>query len=405
MIKKIIIALIVIILIFLVILGGRYFSGSGISGSNSVSTSPGIYPDRIVLGSSSALSGFASFLGTEYQRGADTYFKKVNATGGVNGRRIEVISYDDAYDPAKTIANTQKLIKEDKVFALFNYVGTPTTVKVMPIVSEERIPLVGLFTGANAFRDPINPYIFNIRASYYQEVGEFVRGMVEELDIKDIAVFYQYDAFGLDGLKGAQIALAKYNLKPVAEESYVRGTLDVEAGLAKIKASKAHAVVMIGTYSPMAKFIKLAKGGGYEPLFQNVSFVGSEAFAKELGAVGNGVVVTEVVPPPYERNLLTGVDEYTKLIKQYYPDGAPSFGSLEGYINAAVMVEALKRAGKDLTRDKLVTSLESIENLGLGLASPVSFSSTNHQAMSHVYPTYIKDGKFVLFSDWKDLNK
>lgn len=362
----------------------------------------GISPDKIKIGSSSALTGHASFLGSEYIRGAEAYLKEINEQGGINGRKIELINYDDQYDPEKTIINTQKLINDEKVFILFNFVGTPTGVKAIPLVNEGKIPLVGLFTGAEAFRHPFQKYIFNIRASYYEEVGAFIQGIVEDLGIKKVAVFFQYDAYGIDGLTGAQIALAKYDLKPVAEASFQRGTLDVEEALKTIKDSEAEAVVMIGTYSPMAKFIKLARGEGYNPIFQNVSFVGSEALAQELGSDGNGVVVTEVVPPPYEKNLLIGVDDYTTLLKKYFPENEPTFGGLEGFANARILAEGLQRAGQEIDRDKFISAMESIKNFDLGLASPVSFSDTEHQGMRRVYVTYIKDGKFILFSDWQE---
>ncbi len=364
-----------------------------------------VAPDKILIGSSAALTGHAGFLGSEYIKGAQAYLNEINSRGGINGRRIVLISYDDQYDPPTAVINTQKLIKEDKVFALFNYVGTPTGVKVIPLVDESSVPLLGLFTGADAFRHPVDRYIFNLRASYFEEVGAFIKGAVEELGFTRIAVLYQYDAYGFDGLKGAEIALANYGLKPVATASYERGTLDVEPALATIKDSGAEAVVMIGTYSPMAKFIKLARAEGFDPVFQNVSFVGSEALASELGKDGEGVIVTEVVPPPYEKNLLIGVDEYTTLLKKYYPESHTSFGALEGFMNAKILVEGLKRAGADLSREKFIAALESIDNYDLGIASPVSFSRINHQGMNRVYLTYIKDGKFVLFSDWSEIKK
>jgi len=360
----------------------------------------GIFPDKIILGSSAALTGHSGFLGSEYIRGARAYFNEINDRGGIYGRKIELISYDDQYDPPKTVVNTQQLINEAKVFALFDFVGTPTTVKIIPIVQKERIPLVGMFTGANAFRNPVNEFIYNIRASYYEETDAFVRGAVGALKFSRIAVLYQNDAYGLDGLRGAELALRKFDLRPVATANYERGTLDIEEALKTIKDSGAEAVVMIGTYSPMAKFIKSAKAEGFRPLFQNVSFVGSEAFAKELGAEGDGVIVTQVVPPPDENSALPGVQEYINLSKKYFPDSAPSFGSLEGFINAKVMVEALKLTGVVPDRLKFVKALESIDNFDSGLGEVISFVNNKHQGLDNVFLTYIKDGKFVLFSDW-----
>lgn len=371
-------------------------------------SSRGVTRDQILIGSVSALGGHASFLGSEYLRGAQTYLDKINEEGGIHGRKIEIIAYDDQYDPAKTVFYTQKLINEDKVFALFNYVGTPTGVKVIPIVKEARIPLLGLFTGADAFRHPVQDYIFNVRASYFQEVGTFIKGVVEELGINKVAVFYQFDAYGLDGLKGAELALAEYGLKPVVSANYQRGTLNVEEALKVIRNSRAEAVVMIGTYSPMAKFISLARAEGFNPIFQNVSFVGSEALAKELGKNGDGVVVTEVVPPPLKDSSLSGAKEYISLLNKYFPGAEPSFGGLEGFLNAVVLVNALERAGADLSREKFIAALEEMKDFPTGLDSNVNFSKNSHQGMDKVYLTYIKDGRFNLFEDFnrvKDINR
>jgi ABC-type branched-subunit amino acid transport system substrate-binding protein len=399
--KKITYVIIVAVIAVYIFFFGRYLLNLIHEQANK-STSQGTAKESILLGSSAALTGHASFLGLEYVKGAQLYFNEINEKGGINGRKIVLISYDDQYDPAQTVINTGKFIEQDKVFALFNYVGTPTTVKVLPTIETTKIPIVGMFTGANALRDPVKRYVFNIRASYYQEEKAFIKGIVEELKMDRVAVMYQDDAYGWDGLEGANLALKDYGLKPVAIASYERGTLNVEDGLKTIQAANPQAVMMVGTYSPMAKLIKLAKASGFKPLFQSVSFVGPEMLSQELGSDGNGVIVTQVVPPPYEKNLLIGVDEYTTLLKKYYPDSRPTFGSLEGFINAKIVVEAFDRVGENLDREKFIEALESIKNYSLGIASPVNFSPTNHQGMQRIYLTYIKNNKFILFSDWQE---
>ncbi len=258
----------------------------------------GVTETEILLGSSLALQGHASYLGTQTLRGFTSYIEHINERGGIHGRTIRVIAYDDSYDPPKCVANTQRLIVEDQVFALFSYVGTPTTVKILPLVEDARIPLLGMFTGANALREPRNRYVINVRASYYQETGAAISRLVEDLMIRKIAVFYQYDAFGFDGLTGMELALKKYDMAPVARGSYIRGTLDVEEGLGKIAASKAEVVVMIGTYEPCAKFIRLAHEQGFNPVFYTVSFVGAEELARRLKTFTDiTVVMSQVVPP------------------------------------------------------------------------------------------------------------
>jgi branched-chain amino acid transport system substrate-binding protein len=367
---------------------------------------PGVSDDEIKIGSSLALGGHAGYLGTQTLHGALSYFNYVNEQGGILGRKIKVIAYDDGYDPPKCITNTQKLIVEDKVFSLFCYVGTPTTVKVIPIVEEAGIPLVGMFTGANALREPLHRYLINVRASYYQETAAAVKHIVKDLNIKKVAVFYQYDTYGFDGLKGTELALRLVGLAPVARGSYIRGTLNVEEGLNRILHSGAEAVVMIGTYDPCAKFIKLSRAKGFNPIFYNVSFVGADELARKLGKDGEGVIVTQVVPPPElleTRDLLWGVKEYSDFLKRYYPEDEPNFVGLEGYINARVLVEGLRRAGKNLNRTRFIDAIESINNYDLGIANTLSFSPSDHQGLEKVYFTRIQDGKFVLISDWQKI--
>lgn len=374
--------------------------GCGSNNENQTSTtqSLGITDDEILVGSSLALGGHAGYLGTQTLHGALAYIKQVNAQGGIHGRMIQVIAYDDGYDPPRCVTNTQKLIIQDKVFTLFCYVGTPTTVKILPLVEEARIPVVGMFTGANALRDPLNRYLINVRASYYQETGAAVKHLVEAMKLKKIAVFYQYDAYGFDGLKGTEIALRPYGLVPVATGTYIRGTLEVEEGLRKIMAAQAEAVVMIGTYEPCAKFIRLAKERQFSPVFYNVSFVGADELARLLGQIDEKIIVTQVVPPPEASDSnkeLWGAREYVKLLKQYYPSDRPNFVSLEGYINAKVLVEGLERAGRELNREKFINAIESIQKLDLGIVNLLSFSPRDHQGLERVYFTHLQGGKFV----------
>ncbi len=367
---------------------------------------PGVTDRRILIGSSLALGGHAGYLGTQTLHGALSYLNFVNEQGGVHGRTIDVIALDDGYDPPRCVANTQKLIVDDGVFALFCYVGTPTTVKIIPLVDQAHIPLVGMFTGANALREPLNRYIVNVRASYYQETGAAVKHLVEDLGIRKVAVFYQYDAYGFDGLKGTELALKKYGLAPVARGSYIRGTLDVEEGMDRILPSGAEAVIMIGTYDPCAKFIKLCRSARFSPLFYNVSFVGADELARRLDEDGEGVIVSQVVPSPEllpTGTLPWGAQEYTRLLAEYFPQDRPNFVGLEGYVNARVLVEGLKRAGRDLTREGFLDALESIHDYDPGIANTLSFSPTDHQGLDQVYFTRIENGRFVPITDWKSV--
>jgi ABC-type branched-subunit amino acid transport system substrate-binding protein len=367
-------------------------------------TTSGVTDHEILLGSSLALKGHAGYLGTQTLRGFMSYIEHVNQKGGIHGRLIKVIAYDDSYDPPICLANTQRLIVEDQVFALFSYVGTPTTLKIIPLVEEAKIPLLGMFTGANALREPLSRYIINVRASYYQETKAAVRHLVQDLNVKKIAVFYQYDSFGFDGLTGMELALKELGLAPVARGSYVRGTLDVEEGVNKIMASRAEAVVMIGTYEPCAKFIKLSNQKGFNPVFYTVSFVGAEELARRLDSnPGRIVIMSQVVPPPEgpeASTLLGSAVEYVELLKKHFPQDKPNFVGLEGYINARVLVEGLRRAGRELTREGFIQAIESIEHYPLAEGMTLSFSSHDHQGLDSVFFTQLDNGLFVLIKDW-----
>jgi len=361
-----------------------------------VASSPGVSQDEILIGSSLALGGHASFLGTQYLHGAMCLIQKINNEGGIHNRKIRVITYDDEYDPPRCVANTNRLIHRDKVFCLFCYVGTPTTLKIIDIVEENKIPLLGVFSGADKLRFSFRHYIFNIRSSYYQETNAVVRYFIEEKGLRRIAVFYQYDDYGFDGLKGTQIALQKYDLSPVTTGNYIRGTLDIEEALDKIQASRAQAVIMIGTYSPCAKFINKARARKYNPLFYNVSFVGADKLVQEVGDAGDGILITQVVPPPTERILLPACEQYSRQLARYYPDDIPNFVSFEGFINATVLTEALRRTGRDVTREGFIKALESIKEHYVGIGTAISFGPRDHRGIDDVYFTEVRNGQIQL---------
>ena len=365
----------------------------------------GVTDNEIKIGSSLALGGHASFLGTQYLHGALAYINEVNEKGGVYGRRVNIISYDDQYDPPKTIANTQKLINEDEVFALFNYVGTPTSVRIIDIVHQAEIPTLGFFTGAEALRSPHRPYMFHVRDSYYAEAEGAINYFVNKLGFKKIAVMYQEDAFGLAVLAGVQLALDSRNLETVVTATYKRGTMDVEDALNTIKVKDVQAVVMVGTYSPLAKYINLSHDAGFYPYFHTVSFVGSEAFAKEIVDVQkvdpgqyDKIIVTQVVPSPASR-AFSGIQEYLGLFKKYYPNDKPNYVALEGFINAKVLVKALEDAGRGLTREKFIDALESVNNFNVGIGKNITYNVLDHKGLEGIYYSKITpSGVFEIFN-------
>ena len=358
----------------------------------SAQTEVGVTATEIVLGQSVALSGPAAELGTEMRSGANAYFRELNNSGGVHGRSIRLSTLDDGYEPERAAANTKKLIEEEKVFALFGYVGTPTSNAANPIFTAAKVPFFGPFTGAESLRTPVNRYIFNVRASYFDETEKIVEH-ITSLGSKKIAVFYQNDAYGKAGLDGVDRALAKRNLKMVATATVERNTVNVGEAVKFLLPKAPDAIVMISAYTSIAAFVKEAKKAGYTGQFHNVSFVGSVALAKALGKDGYGVAISQVVPFPYSGDLPV-VRDYQKAMKAQ-TNGELSFTSLEGYIAARAFAEGLKRAGKNLTREGLVQALEGMSNVDIG-GFNINFSNTSHSGSKYVDMTLIgRDGKFI----------
>jgi ABC-type branched-subunit amino acid transport system substrate-binding protein len=356
------------------------------------SAESGVSPGTVLLGQSAPLTGPAAALGTEMRTGAKVYFDYVNAKGGVYGRKIELRSLDDGYEPARTVPNTKKLIEEEKVFALFGYVGTPTSVAALPVFTQAKVPFFGAFTGAEVLRDPLNPYIFNVRASYYDETEKIVEQLVST-GAKNIAVFYQNDAYGQAGLKGVQRAMAKRSLKISATGTVERNTIAVGAAVKTILAVQPDAVIMISAYTSCGEFIREMKKAGSAAQFYNVSFVGSQALADNLGKEGVGVAISQVMPFPWAPSVPV-IKEYQELMlkagqKEF------TFTTVEGFIAAKVFVEGLKRAGKDLNREKFIAALETMGDVDVG-GYFVSFSPKNHNGSHFVDLTIIaRDGKFL----------
>ena len=354
--------------------------------------SPGVTPKTIVLGQSAAFSGPAAQLGIQMNAGTKAYFDHVNSQGGVFGRKIELKTRDDRYESSLCLENTKKFIEEDKVFALISYVGTPTTVAAMPVFTDAKVPLIGPFTGAEALRTPVNRYIFNVRASYYDETEKIVEQLVSTGNRK-IAVFYQDDAYGQAGLKGVQIAMDKRNLKIAALGKVERNTVKVEEAVKAINAVEPDGVVMISAYTSITEFVRQMKKLGSTTQFHNVSFVGSKALSDALKDEGHGVAISQVVPFPWSPSVPI-VKEYQEILTKAGNTDF-NFSSLEGYIVGKVMVEGLKRAGKDLTREKLVSALEGMNNVDLG-DFIVTFSPTSHSGSKFVDLTMIgRGGKFL----------
>jgi branched-chain amino acid transport system substrate-binding protein len=369
----------------------RLLLGLAALAAASLASAQGVTDTQVLLGQSVALSGPAEQLGKDMQLGASLYFNQVNAQGGVNGRKIVLKTLDDGYEPPRAVANTRKLIGEDKVFALFGYVGTPTSQAVLPIFTEARVPYVGAFTGAELLRNPHNRYIFNVRASYFDETEAIVQHLTA-MSVDKIAVFYQNDAYGQAGLTGVERALKKRNLDVAAKATFERNTVDVKAAVDAMTKADPQAIIMIGAYKACAAFIRDMKRANKNPTFWNVSFVGSKALAKELDKEGRGVQISQVVPFPWDPAVPV-VKEYRRLVDA--AKGEPGFGSLEGFIAAKVMVEGLRRAGRKLDRDSFIRAMETLNDYDVG-GFKVTFGPGDHNGSKFVDLTIIsKDQRFV----------
>jgi ABC-type branched-subunit amino acid transport system substrate-binding protein len=352
----------------------------------------GVTHNKIILGQAAVFSGPAAQLGIQMRNGVKAYLDYVNERGGVHGRKLELITEDDKYEASVAPGASKKLIEQHKVFALLGYVGTPTAAAHLPVVIQAKVPLVGLFTGAEILRDPFSRYIFHVRASYYDETERIVE-QVLSTGGRTISVFYQADNYGEAGRMGTEIALKKRGMKIHSTGTVERNTIKVEEAVKAIHASQPDAIVMVSQYTSCAEFIRQMKKAGSGATFYNVSFVGSKALADALGKDGVGVAISQVVPFPWG-TAVPVVKEYQQLAKKAgYTDY--NFSALEGFLSAKVMVEGLRRAGKNPTREGLINALEKMHDVDLG-GFWVSYSPKNRAGSKFVDLTIIsRNGKFL----------
>jgi branched-chain amino acid transport system substrate-binding protein len=371
--------------------------------ATSASPSPGVTDAEILIGSCAALEGPAKFLGTQTVLGAMAYLKDVNERGGIHGRKLRLVSYDDGYEPERAVECFNRLRKDD-IFAAAFFVGTPTAAKYVPLVEAEKLPLVGLFTGAPFLYEPVKRYVINVRASYDDESQHLVDNLWSELGFRKVGVIYQDDAFGAAVLGGVKKALARHDAVPSAEGSFPRNTLEVQRAIDQVRGTGPEAVILVGPYAPVAEIVKRSHGAGWKPLYLTVSFVGTEAFIDAAGADAEGTVITQVVPP-YKSIELPGVVRYLDALKKYFPGNKPSFASLEGFVDAMVLGEGLSRAGRDLTREKLVDAIESIAGLEIGLGPnlKLAYGPRDHKGFDNVYSSVVRQGYAVTLTNWKGL--
>jgi len=358
-----------------------------------VAAEDGVTADAIVFGQAAPLAGPAAALGLGMQAGIQAAFEEANRAGGVNGRKLKLVSLDDGYEPDRAIAQTKKLIEEDKVFALIGPVGTPTSKAAQPIATAAHVPFIGAFTGAGFLRDPKLDNVVNIRASYDAETEAWIAHLTEDLKVKKIAIFYQDDAFGRAGFDGVKKAMDQRGIQLAAEGTYERNTVAVKSALLTLKRAEPEAVVMVGAYKPCAEFIKLARKTEFNPVFVNISFVGASALARELGPDGKGVIISQVVPFPWDASLKV-VADYQAALKALDGKVEPEFVSLEGYLAGRLVIAALALAGDQPTREHLLEIVRSTGKFDIG-GLVLTFSPTRNEGLDQVFLTVLQpDGSF-----------
>jgi ABC-type branched-subunit amino acid transport system substrate-binding protein len=388
-------------------------------------SAPGVSAREIRIGMSAAFKGTAGGLGTELYRGAQAYYDEINVRGGLFGRTLTVVGLDDNYEPLPCVKNTIQLLDKEPVFVLSNYVGTPTLTRALPVIkkySDQQVVLVGNFTGAQPQREaPYVDHVFNVRASYRQEMLALV-DRFWALGARNFGVYSQADAYGRSGTDGVARGLAQHGARIAAETTYARGARfedDPTPAINALRRAGVDAVLCTGAYQGCGAFVRAARDLGWGVPISNVSFVGSDAMLRLLVQHGKTsgrdytrALVNSQVVPSYDDVTLPGVVEYRALMDKFNPavpaalkDGkyTPqhySFISLEGYINARVMVEALRRSGPNPTRLAFRQALESLKNFDLGIGAPLSFGPERHQGLDNVYFTRVEGERWVPIADW-----
>lgn len=377
-----------------------------------VASAPAQTTDKpaLTFGMSTALTGPAAALGLSMRQGVQAAFDEANAAGGINGRRLKLIAADDGYEPARTGPNMRQLLDVDGVLGVIGNVGTPTAVAAIPIALEKRTLFFGALTGAGTLRKtPADRYVINFRASYAQETAAMVDALTDVAGLRpeEVAFFTQRDAYGDAGFSGGITALKRHGLQDEAATAhgrYERNTVAVEPALADILSADVapRAVIMVGAYAPCAAFVKCARGRGFKGLFLNVSFVGTRPLIEALGTAGEGVIITQVVPP-LEADVPL-LNAYRAALAASAPGAAPDFNSVEGYAAARVLQLAIARIPTLPTREALVDAIESLGAFDIGLGASLALSPKRHQASDQVWPTVVRSGHAVALR-WEELRQ
>ena len=353
----------------------------------------GVSDGSVRLAQVAALDGPAGALGLGMRTGLLAAFEEANRSGGIHGRRVELESFDDGYEPDRATAEVRRIIAGDDHIGFIGSVGTPTAQATQPITTEAGFPFIGPFTGAGFLRDTKLRNVVNVRATYAAETEEWIAHLVDELGMREIAILYQDDGFGRVGLEGVEAALDRRGMQLVEKGTYTRNTLAVKTALLDIRKAAPQAVVMVGAYKPVAEFIRVARKLDFAPTFVNISFVGSEALAAELGSDGAGVIVSQVVPFPWDTSLPL-VAQYQAAMEANDAEAEIGFVSLEGYITGRLALHALQEAGPALSRPAFLNALTRLRDVDLG-GFGLSYGAQDNQGSDSVFMTRIAgDGTF-----------
>jgi ABC-type branched-subunit amino acid transport system substrate-binding protein len=351
----------------------------------------GVTRNTIRIGQSAGITGPVAGSVKEQIAGAQVYLRTINASGGVAGRRIELVTHDDGFDAKRTPDNVRKLIDEDKVFALFMVRGTPQNESILPIIAAQKVPLVAPLTGAITLHRPVNRYVFNVRAKYQDEVARAINHLATS-GMSRIGIFYANDGFGRDVLEGYSAALQARGVQPAATASFARPMGDITQSVAAMNKANPQAVLVIGSGSEAARIIRELRRAGSEAQFVTLSNNAADSFIRELGDDARGLIITQVVPGT-NSSQMTLASEYRSLAKQQGVE--PSNAGMEGFMSAKVLVEGLRRAGPDLTRERLVTALEGMRDYDLG-GILISYSAERHTGSSFVEMSIVSStGKLI----------
>lgn len=354
--------------------------------------------NTILLGASLPLSGINSHLGKDIVVGANTYFSHTNARGGIQGKKIEFIQYDDKYEPENTFSNTIKLLTKDDVFALFGFVGTPTVKRVLPIITESNIPFIAPYTGASFLRGKDLENIVNFRSSYNEELDALVEYLTQQKGITRFAIFYQNDDYGEEGYIALTNALAKRNLQLIAEGTYKRNTLSIRHAIHEIETAKPEAIILVGAYKPTARFIeKVKESGSSKMIFCPISFVNADALIAELQGAGENILFSQTIPS-YDDFYSKEAVEYLKNLAFYYPDEKPSLVSYEAYLAAKTTVAALQSINGTLTRSKFLDKLKHVSPRTL---DNIPLYYHHGQLLNQVYLSNYVNGKFEIIQKYE----